>query len=154
MDISFSGTFTDEDWEHTTGGIHVFVEDGSAIVSHAAVVERALLLDEVPLRTGYVEGVATHPHRRRRGHAATVMRKVNEIISSSFELGALSTEVPELYLQHAWERWHGPTYVAAPAGRVRTQDEDGGIMVLRTELTPPLALSESLTCDPRSGDAW
>ena len=44
--------------------------------------------------------------------------------------------------------------MSTPGGRVRTEEEDDGIMVLRTERTAHLASSESLICDRRRGDAW
>jgi aminoglycoside 2'-N-acetyltransferase I len=53
-----------------------------------------------------------------------------------------------------WERWRGPTYVDTPWGRVRTADEDDGILVLRTEDTSALDPTVSLTCDWRQGDVW
>ncbi|MFP5351756.1 MAG: GNAT family N-acetyltransferase [Actinomycetota bacterium] len=154
MDAAFEGGFSDDDWEHTLGGTHALLREGEAILAHAAVVERRLLVGDAAIRAGYVEGVATHPDRRRRGHATSVMRKVNEIICSTFDLGALSTDLPELYLPLGWERWRGPTYATGPEGPVRTEDEDEGIMVLLTERTRQLDLAQSLTCDPRSGDAW
>ena len=154
LDVAFDGDFSDEDWEHTLGGRHVVLEKGGTIVSHAAVIERRLIAGDRSLRTGYVEAVATDHDHRRQGCATAVMRAVNLVISSSFEIGALSTEVPELYLSVGWERWHGPTYMSTPGGRVRTEEEDEGIMVLRTGRTAHLASSESLTCDHRSGDAW
>ena len=154
MDHAFEGNFTDDDWEHSVGGTHVFLREEDVIMSHAAVVERQLVAGETPLRTGYVEGVATHPAHRRQGYATAVMSMVNEIISANFELGALSTDVPELYLKLGWERWRGPTYVATSEGLLRTENEDAGIMVLRTEPTSKFTLSESLACDARRGDAW
>src|SRR5688500_7931506 len=99
MDAAFEEGFSDDDWDDTLGGTHAFLRIGDAIVSHAAVVQRTLTAGDVALRSGYVEGVASHPLHRRRGYAAAVMRKVNETITSSFDLGALSTDVPELYLR-------------------------------------------------------
>ena len=46
------------------GGTHVLLEVGGAIVSHASVVERILESGEHPMRTGYVEAVATRPSSR------------------------------------------------------------------------------------------
>jgi aminoglycoside 2'-N-acetyltransferase I len=34
--------FTDEDWDHTFGGIHFVIEEDGRIVSHASVIEREL----------------------------------------------------------------------------------------------------------------
>ena len=154
MDLSFEGAFTDEDWEHTLGGTHVFIMEGSAVLSHAALVERTLLVGEMPHRTGYVEGVATAPSSRRRGLASKVMRRVNELVQERFVLGALSTNVPELYLPLGWQRWVGPTFAETPKGTVRTEDDDDGVMVFLTQASRSIDLSSALTCDRRHGDVW
>ena len=77
MDAAF-GTdpehgFADSDWEHALGGRHFVLEVDGQIVSHASVVERALEIGGRPLRTGYVEAVATAPGMERRGHGSAVM---------------------------------------------------------------------------------
>jgi len=41
-----------------------------------------------------------------------------------------------------------------PLRIVRTPDEDGGILILRTLRTPSLDLDDSIVCDWRSGDVW
>src|SRR5207249_1344046 len=63
--------FTDADWQHALGGTHVVLDAGGEIVSHASVVERELRVGGRPLRTGYVEAVATAPAWRGRGHGTT-----------------------------------------------------------------------------------
>jgi aminoglycoside 2'-N-acetyltransferase I len=82
------------------------------------------------------------------------MDNIAEIIERDFQLGALSTGVQYYYERLGWERWRGPTYVDSPSGRVRTEDEDDGILVLRTATTRDLDLAASLTCDWREGDVW
>ena len=59
-----------------------------------------------------------------------------------------------LYARLGWERWRGPTFVRTAGGLVRTEDEDAGIMILRTPRTPALTRTESLSCEWRAGDAW
>ena len=153
LDDAFGGSFSHEDWRHTVGGLHVFVAD-DGIVAHAAVVERLLIAGDRPLRTGYVEGVASAEPRRRRGLGSAAMREASRIIQEDFELGALSTGVPSFFSRLGWEPWKGPTYANLPSGRVRTADEDDGIMVLRTPLTRDLDAAAPLTCDWRRGDVW
>jgi aminoglycoside 2'-N-acetyltransferase I len=75
-------------------------------------------------------------------------------VREAYELGALSTDVPGVYTRVGWERWRGPTYVRTPRGLERTEDEDDGILVLRTPRTPPLAGIEPLSCEWRAGDCW
>ena len=108
----------------------------------------------VPLRTGYVEAVATRPDAERKGHGSAVMRDVNEIIRAGFELGALGTGRVEFYRRLGWESWRGPTWVRTADGLVRTPDEDGAVMVLRTPRSPALDLDASISCEWRPGDVW
>ncbi|HZJ50924.1 MAG TPA: GNAT family N-acetyltransferase [Actinomycetota bacterium] len=153
LDEAFEGGFTDDDWDHTVGGLHVLaVENG--IVSHAAVVERLLTAADRPLRAGYVEGVATALEHRGRGHSSTVMREIGQLIQAHFELGGLSTGLPDFYARLGWELWPGPTYTSSRRGPQRTAEDDGGVMVLRTGSTQHLETTLPLMCEWRSGDVW
>lgn len=146
--------FADEDWEHATGGIHVFLEEDGRIRSHASVVERELHTGSHRLRTGYVEAVATHPADRRRGFATEVMRAVGEHIDRAFELGALDSGLTGFYVPLGWEVWEGPTFVRTESGPVRTAEEDGAVMVRRTPTTPLIDLAAPISCEWRPGDVW
>ena len=148
------GDFSADDIAHAMGGVHWLVEARGRIVGHASVVPRLLEADGVPMTTGYVEAVATHPDWRRRGIASRLLTLANDHIAATFELGALSTDLHLVYQRVGWERWHGPTYVRTDGGPVRTEDEDDGIMILRTPRTPPLTGTEALSCEWRAGDAW
>jgi aminoglycoside 2'-N-acetyltransferase I len=148
------GDFSTDDIAHALGGVHWLAESRGRIVGHASVVPRSLEADGVPMTTGYVEAVATHPAWRRRGIASRLLALVNEHIAETFELGALSTDLHSVYAVVGWERWHGPTSVRTEGGPVRTEDEDDGIMILRTPRTPTLAGTEALSCEWRAGDAW
>ena len=151
---------TEADFEHCLGGMHVLVWDGDVLVGHGAVLMRRLLhrlLDDGTgraLRTGYVEGVAVHPGRRRQGHAHTVMAELERIVAAGYEVGALGTSddgVP-LYTSRGWWPWPGTTSAVTPDGVRRTPDVDGWIL-----LWPPdagLDRSGDLACDWREGDAW
>jgi aminoglycoside 2'-N-acetyltransferase I len=152
----FGDRFTEDDWRHTLGGTHLLVVEERQIVAHAAVVGRALRNRDRPLRTGYVEGVATRHDRRQRGLARLVMQAAGRIIQERYQLGALSdgTGIPGFYERLGWERWQGPTFVDAPGGPVRTAEEDGSLLVLRTPMTGDLDPSDPLTCDWRAGDVW
>jgi len=146
--------FTDDDWEHAAGGTHFLLEQAGAVVAYASVMLRELQADGRPLRTGYVEAVATRPDVQSRGHGTTIVRAVNEHIRGAFELGALSTGIPAFYRRLGWEPWLGPTAVRTPRGLVPTPEDDGGIMILATPSTPTIDLHGALSCEWRRGDVW
>lgn len=148
------GAMTEEDWEHALGGTHVLAEQDGRIVAHAAVVERTLHVGDRPVRTGYVEAVATAPDRQSSGFGTSVMEEVGAVIREGYDLGGLGTGAHHFYERLGWITWRGPTAVHTSTGLRRTPDEDGYIMVLRTPTSPPLDLDATLTCDERSGDAW
>jgi aminoglycoside 2'-N-acetyltransferase I len=146
--------FEDADWEHALGGVHVIVAIDDAIVAHAAVVERELRVAGLPVRTGYVEAVATAPDCHGEGLGTMVMREIGAIIERDFELGALGTGSHHFYERLGWRTWQGPAFVRRSDGDRRTPDEDGYIMVLRTSRTPAIDLAAPISCDWRPGDVW
>jgi aminoglycoside 2'-N-acetyltransferase I len=154
LDEAFDGAFDDPDWDHTLGGLHALAWQDGELVGHGAVVQRRLVHGGRALRTGYVEGVAVRPGRRRRGVASRVMSELEELVRGAYDLGALSAsdDGAALYTARGWPRWRGPTSVLSPSGTVRTPEDDGAVFVLPAAGT--LDLDESLTCDWRDGDAW
>ena len=92
VDLAFAGDFDDHDWAHALGGVHALIEIDGATVGHASVVPRSFWLDDQPLRCGYVEAVAVHPHHRRRGLGWRLMGAMEALIAGTDDLGALSSE--------------------------------------------------------------
>jgi aminoglycoside 2'-N-acetyltransferase I len=154
LDAAFEGRFTEDDWHHALGGVHVWVNEDGQIISHASLVERTLVCSGNVLLAGYVEAVATVADRRRNGHGTAVMQRIGEIIQQRYALGVLSTGAPVFYERLGWERWRGPTSVSSPRGPERTPDDDGGVMILRTPTSPNLDLDQTIVCDWRPGDVW
>jgi aminoglycoside 2'-N-acetyltransferase I len=151
---AFEGEFTDDDWDHTLGGMHALVYHHGALIAHAAVVLRRLLYRGTALRTGYIEGVAVREDWRGQGLGTALMDAAEQVIRGAYRLGALSpTEwARPLYLNRGWVQWTGPTSVLAPGGLNRTPDDDGAVFVLPVDMTvDPTA---DLVCDWRSGDVW
>ena len=146
--------FTDADWEHAAGGTHFLLEEAGAVLAYVSVALRELQSDGRALRVGYVEAVATRRDVQGHGHGSTVVRAVNEHVRSTFELGALSTGIPDFYRRLGWELWLGSTAVRTKSGLLPTPDDDGGIMVLPTPTTPPLDRLATISCDWRPGDVW
>jgi aminoglycoside 2'-N-acetyltransferase I len=146
--------FTEDDWQHGLGGTHFVLELAGKIVSHAAVVERELYVGGRPLRTGYVEAVATALDRQGRGFGSIVMADVSAYVRAGFELGALGTDLYAFYGRFGWLTWKGPTWVRTAEGPQRTPDEDGYVLVLPTPASPSLDLTAPISCDWRPGDVW
>jgi aminoglycoside 2'-N-acetyltransferase I len=145
---------TDDDWEHSLGGMHALVWDGAELVGHASVVQRRLMHGGRALRAGYVEGVGVRASYRGRGHGAAMMVALERIVRGAYDLGALGAadEAADFYAARGWKLWQGPSSVLTPSGIQRTPEDDGGIYVL--PVTVPLDLSGQLTCDWRGGDVW
>jgi aminoglycoside 2'-N-acetyltransferase I len=146
--------FTDQDWDHAVGGVHVIAESDGRVVAHASVVQRELQTAGHRLRTGYVEAVATRPSRQRRGLGSLVIGEVGEFIDRTYRLGALATGIAGFYERLGWAAWEGPTFVRTAAGLVRTAEEDGNVFVRLTPTSPELDLSAPISCEWRPGDAW
>ncbi|MGH9308010.1 MAG: GNAT family N-acetyltransferase, partial [Vicinamibacterales bacterium] len=116
LDAAFGGDFADQDWDHATDGVHVWLEDSSGLISHGSIVERTLVCSGQTVRAAYVEAVATALAHRRQGHGTTVMRCIGELIRQRYPLGALSTGSHRFYEALGWERWRGRTLVSGPLG--------------------------------------
>jgi aminoglycoside 2'-N-acetyltransferase I len=151
---AFEGDFTDDDWDHTLGGMHALIYHHGALIAHAAVVQRRLLHKGTPLRTGYIEGVAVRLDWRRQGLGTALMDAAEQVIRGAYALGALSpTEFArQLYLDRGWLQWKGPTSVLGPTGLSRTPEDDGSVFVL--PVTVDLDPTADLVCDWRTGDVW
>jgi aminoglycoside 2'-N-acetyltransferase I len=149
------GAFTDEDWQHTVGGLHATVWEGTRLLAHGSVVQRNLLHGGRVLRTGYLEGVAVRADRRGHGYGGAVLAALEDCVRRAYQLGALcsSSQARGLYAARGWRRWQGRTLALTPEGLRPTPKEDGAVFVL-----PPagLVLDETgdLVCDWREGDVW
>ena len=84
------------------------------------------------------------------------MAEVGRVVRREYELGALAdgTGIPGFYQRLGWETWLGPTFVEGSDGPVRTEEDDGGVLVLRTPATAGLEVTGALVCDWRAGDVW
>ena len=148
------GGFGDDDWRHALGGQHFVLEQAGEIVGHASVVHRELRIAGRPVRTGYVEAVATSPRLQHTGIGTAVMTRVNAHIAERYELGALGTGSHAFYERLGWRTWRGPSSVRKRDGERATPDEDGYIMVLPIPASPPPDLDAPISCEWRPGDVW
>lgn len=149
------GGFTDEDWQHALGGTHFLLESDGEIVCHASVVTRELHVAGVPLKTAYVEAVATEPRMQGQGLGTQVMRAVGDFIDAGdWQIAALGTGSQAFYERLGWRIWGGPAFVRTAEGDQPTPDEDGYIMVRLTPRSPALSWEAPISCEWRPGDVW
>jgi aminoglycoside 2'-N-acetyltransferase I len=132
--------------------VHVRACLNGELVSHAAWVTRWLQPNGGrPLRTAYVEAVATSPRHQHNGYATAVMRALQARIAD-YELGGLSPFDVAYYERLGWELWRGPLAIRTEGGLLPTPDETA--MILRMAYTPPLDLDAQLTAEWRRGELW
>lgn len=146
-------------WERIGPGVHVIAMAGSRLTAHAMLVDRRIYLGHEPdqaLDVGYAENVATWPELQGQGHATAVMREIGRIIGEEYALGALATGSNGFYARLGWETWQGPTFVRMLDGqRVRSAEQDGAVMILRTSRTPAgLNVNGPIAVDWRPEEPW
>jgi aminoglycoside 2'-N-acetyltransferase I len=117
--------FTDQDWSHAVGGVHVI-----------AAAEGAWWRTR-PLSNGSCRPAAvacgpgtSRPSRRaraisRQGLGSLVIGEVGELIDRTYPLGALATGVVGFYERLGWVAWEGPTSVRTAAGRFERRPRTG-----------------------------
>ncbi|MBT0565305.1 GNAT family N-acetyltransferase [Williamsia sp. CHRR-6] len=153
LDEVFGDDFSDDDFDHALGGIHVMAEDTEGrLIGHAAVVARRLHHAGRWRRVGYVEAVAVAPDAQRNGIGGLVMDDVAAIIVTGYEFGALSASDAgrSLYLRRGWVPWTGTLVALSVAGLEPTPDDRGSVMVWGL----PDAPGQTLIADMRDGDPW
>jgi aminoglycoside 2'-N-acetyltransferase I len=55
---AFEGDFSEEDWQHTFGGMRFLGHHKDQLIAHGAVVKRWMQVDGLKTLVGYVEGIA------------------------------------------------------------------------------------------------
>lgn len=151
LDTAFEGGFSDDDWDHTLGGVHALVHCDGDLVAHGAVVQRRVLHAGRSYRIGYVEGVAVRADHRRRGLGGLVMAPLERVVEGAYAFGALSASAKgaPLYRARGWQVWGGRIEVLAPDGVVPLPDEEGTTYVMGPQVP---STTSPLTFDWRDGD--
>jgi len=134
------------------GAEHLLGRRSGQLVCHAMWITRWLQPQgHAPLRTAYVELVATHPDHRNRGYATAILNRVAVEIAHE-ELGALSPATPGLYQRLGWRFWRGPLLARTEAGLQSTPNDR--VMVLPLARTPRVDFDAPLSIEWRPGEIW
>ena len=138
------GAFTDDDFVHAMGGMHWLAEVDGAIVAHvfggqaAARGGRPRAANRVPRGGGHDAGVRTARLRLDGGPRGRPVPAAAVRARRALDAGARVLPSP-------WLGAVARTDVRCgrPAGRERTEDDDGSIFILRTPSTPSLVARPS-----------
>ncbi|MFE3590405.1 GNAT family N-acetyltransferase [Streptomyces niveus] len=155
LDVAFDGTFSEEDWTHGLGGVHVLVRDGTGeLVAHGSVIQRRLTHAGRWHRVGYVEAVAVRADRRGDGLGGRVLEVLERVIDRAYDVGALSASEKGawLYRSRGWHLWQGRVEALSPDGVVRLPEEEGSIYLWPVPGRELPSADEALIFDWRDGD--
>jgi GNAT superfamily N-acetyltransferase len=133
---------------------YVVARDRSRLLSHGMWVTRWLQpAADVPIRTAYVEFVATHPEAQRRGLASAVMERIVAEVRRTYTLAALSPATDAFYERLGWSYWLGPLSVRTASGdSIATPEERVMILRLRPDIVPDV--TQPLSVEWREGELW
>jgi aminoglycoside 2'-N-acetyltransferase I len=153
LEDSYEGDFSEQDWQHTFGGARFVGTLDDQIVAHAAVVPREVLINELPMTIGYLEGVAVSPKFQSQGLGSQLIQHVSDFCRSSYEISMLSTDEFDFYGKFGWQRFKGTSGVMQDSVKSFTPEEDDGLMYLAGNSTDSIEISTAY-CDWREGDCW
>ncbi|MCI3225322.1 GNAT family N-acetyltransferase [Streptomyces sp. NP-1717] len=155
LDDAFDGAFSEEDWTHGLGGVHVLVRDTTgALVAHGSVIQRRLTHAGRSYRVGYVEAVGVRPDRRGDGRGGRVLEVLERVIARAYDVGALSASDSgaRLYRSRGWHLWQGRVEALSPDGVVRLPEEEGTTYLWPVPDRELPSADEALIFDWRDGD--
>ena len=137
-----------------SGGLHFVGSVAGKVVSHAVATTRWVQPEGLPpLRTAYVDAVATDPARQGRGCGSAVLRALARGVAATHQIACLETGRVGFYERLGWERWRGPRAGRGEDGFIPTPDEQN-ILILRLPNTPPLDLDGLLTIECQKSRIW
>jgi len=132
--------------------IHLLARIDGELVSHALWITRWLQIrGQKPMRTAYVEGVATIQNLRKQGFASLIMECLAVEITG-YDIGGLSPADTTLYSRLGWEYWGGSLFTRKENLWTPVQEETA--MILRTPRTPIIDLKSPLSIEWREGEVW
>ncbi len=146
------GTATQPYFVSLGPGEHLLGMQSGQLVSHLMWVTRWLQpRGHSPLKTAYVEMVATAPHAQGRGYASALLQHVVYLVGD-YDLAALCPATDGLYRRLGWGYWRGPLSARKDGHMVPTPEER--VMILRLPLTPKLDRDAPLSVEWRPGEVW
>jgi GNAT superfamily N-acetyltransferase len=154
------------DYDYLKSAFHLIGRVDERIVSHALWTDRILVVDgQAPLKTAYLEYVATEPVLQGQGLASQLLRVFIEYIQNDlllrtqlhidkpYQWAALAPEDSDFYQRLGWELWVGDLAIRLEDGQtIATPDDD--VMVYRLARTPIFSVTGALSAEYREGEWW
>jgi aminoglycoside 2'-N-acetyltransferase I len=146
------GCATQPMFDELGAGHHLLGRSDGVLVSHLMWITRWLQpAGLAPLRTAYIEMVATHPTHHGRGHASRLLEHLVPY-AADYEVAALSPATEGLYRRLGWRLWEGPLFTRKDGHAVPTPYER--VMVLVGPHSPDLDFRVALSVEWRPGEVW
>lgn len=145
-------TATEPFFDSLGAGDHLLGLRNGVVVSHLMWITRWLQpAGQRPLRTAYVEMVATDPVAQRQGYATALLDHVVQLIGD-YELAALCPATEGLYARLGWRFWRGPLSTRRDGNVLATPEER--VMILPLPMRPTLDVDLPLSIEWRAGEVW
>ena len=133
-------------------GDHLLGRFEGRLASHLMWITRLVEpVGSAPLRTAYVELVATLPELQGRGYATSLLTSLVSMIQD-FEVAALSPATEGLYARLGWRPWRGELYTRRGDRLESTPGEC--VMLLPLPRTPELDWTSPLAIEWRPDEVW
>jgi predicted acetyltransferase len=133
---------------------HIIGRYHGQLVSYVSWITRWMQIGKAsPIRTAYIEGMATEMGHRNKGFASQVMSTAVDAIKD-YDIAALSTGSVSFYTRLGWQLWHGPLYCRKENELIAMPGEQGCVMVYALPKTPPLDLKAPASIEWREKEPW
>ncbi|GAC1375851.1 MAG: hypothetical protein NVS3B3_19680 [Aquirhabdus sp.] len=153
------------DYGYLKSAFHVVGRFEDQIVAHALWTDRLLsIAEQVPLKTAYVEYVATEPSMQGQGLGSQLLRFLIDFLQDEsllskalhievpYQLAALAPEDSGFYQRLGWELWLGDLSIRQNGQIIATPDDD--VMAHRLARTPDFVVTDTLSAEWREGEWW
>jgi aminoglycoside 2'-N-acetyltransferase I len=150
---AYEGDFSEEDWEHTLGGVRYLGWIGDELIANGSICSRTIWLNDIETHVGYIEAIAVEPKFWSKGYGTQLMQSISKDALSAYSVSMLSTSEKGFYRRVGWTDFRGESFVTLSNKEVRTANDDKGLMLLGSD-ADYLTRIIKVVCESRSGDVW
>jgi aminoglycoside 2'-N-acetyltransferase I len=130
---AYEGDFSEEDWEHTLGGVRYLGWIGDSLIANGSICSRTIWLNDIEIYVGYIEAIAVEPKFWSKGYGTQLMQLISIDTLSAYSVSMLFTSEKGFYRQVGWTDFRGESFVKLSDKEVRTANDDQGLMFLGSD---------------------